>query len=124
MLTHPVARVSGLLPATRERERAEVFLMLLSLPLLSLMLPARRILASLIVLFFWQPSRARADLDPGFDQPYHLQIVLHIADNRFLTPIFQEQVERELRDHLQLTYGPLAKVEVVRHHPLLREVRA
>jgi len=119
MLMQPVAPVSRLLPASRERKRPEVFF-----TLLSLMLPARRILASLIVLFFWQPSRARADLDPGFDQPYHLQIVLHIADNRFLTPIFQEQVERELRDHLQLTYGPLAKVEVVRHHPLLREVRA
>src|SRR5439155_8322904 len=77
----------------------------------------------LIVCVCCLPSLARADLDPGLKQPYHLQIVLHIADNRFLTPIFQEQVERELRDHLQLAYGPLAEVEVVRHHPLLRVVR-
>jgi len=77
-----------------------------------------------LLLFLKVPSFARADFDPGLNQPYHLQIVLHIADNRFLTPIFQEQLERELRDHLQLTYGKFAKVKVVRNHPLLREVRA
>src|SRR5579859_5265366 len=80
------------------------------------------ILGSLLGFLFYS-SGAHADFDPGLNQPYHLQIVLHIADNRFLTPIFQEQVQRELRDHLQLAYGPLAKVEVVRQHPLLREVR-
>jgi tetratricopeptide (TPR) repeat protein len=79
---------------------------------------------ALIAWLFCSLPAARADFDPGLNQPYHLQIVLHIADNRFLTPIFQEQVQRELRDHLQLAYGPLAKVEVVRQHPLLREVRA
>ena len=80
-------------------------------------------LGCLLVYLFCDPSAVRADFDAGLNQPYHLQIVLRIADNRFLTPIFQEQVERELRDHLQLTYGKLAKVEVVRQHPLLREVR-
>src|SRR5262249_9530763 len=77
-----------------------------------------------LILFLQVPSFVRADFDPGLNQPYHLQIILHIAENRFLTPIFQEQLELELRDHLQLTYGKLAKVEVVRNHPLLREVRA
>jgi hypothetical protein len=75
------------------------------------------------VLVLLAPS-VRADLDPGLTTPYHLRVVLHIADNRFLTPIFQEQVERELRDHLQLSYGTLARVEVARSHPLLREVLA
>ena len=77
-----------------------------------------------LILFLQVPSFARADFDPGLNQPYHLQIILLIADNRFLTPIFLEQMERELRDHLQLTYGKLANVEVLRSHPLLREVRA
>ncbi len=36
---------------------------------------------------------ARAQLDSELDKPYRLQVVLHIADNRFLTPIFQEQVQ-------------------------------
>ncbi len=39
-----------------------------------------------------------------------------------MTPIFQEQVQRELHDQLQLTLGALARVEVVRDHPLLAEI--
>ncbi len=65
-----------------------------------------------------------SSLDPGLDRPYQLQVVLDFSENRFLTPIFQDQVERDLRDQLRQTYGPLAEVEVVRRHPLLREVQA
>jgi hypothetical protein len=72
-------------------------------------------------VFLW-PAPAHA-LDPDLKKPYNLQVVLHVADNRFLTPLFQEQLERELRDHLHLTFGALARVEVVRGHPLLGEVR-
>lgn len=61
-------------------------------------------------------------LDPGLDRPYRLRVVLHFAENRFLTTIFQEQVERDLRDLLQQTYGQLVEVEVVRQHARLREV--
>ena len=77
-----------------------------------------------ILAFLLLASPASAALDPGLKTPYQLRLVLHIADNRFLTPIFEEQMERELRDLLQLSYGALAKVEVVRSHPLLREVLA
>src|SRR5438128_2014385 len=54
-----------------------------------------------------------AALDPQLKNPYHLQVVLHIAENRFLTPVFREQVERDLGDQLRLAFGPLARVEVV-----------
>jgi tetratricopeptide (TPR) repeat protein len=65
----------------------------------------------------------RADLDPGLKKPYELHVVLHIAEHRALTPVFQDQVQRELRAHLRLTFGKLAHVTVLRAHPLLAEVR-
>src|SRR5206468_3837969 len=49
---------------------------------------------------------------------------LQVAEHRLLTPVFQQQLERELRGLLQLTYGPLARVEVVRVHRLLKDIRA
>jgi len=78
------------------------------------------VLLFVAVLLWASPARA---LDPELKKPYQLQVILHIADNRFLTPLFQEQLERELRDHLQLAFGALARVEVARSHPILREVR-
>lgn len=62
--------------------------------------------------------------EPATDRPYSLKVVLHFAENRFLTPVFQEQVERDLRAHLQQALGDLAEVDVVRKHPKLREVLA
>lgn len=67
---------------------------------------------------------ARAELDAGADRPYRLQVVLHVVPNRFLTSLFREQVRRSLRDQLRLTFGPLARVEVVAAHELLRDVEA
>lgn len=72
----------------------------------------------------WSTLVLGAVPDPQLKTPYNLRVVLHIAENRFLTPLFREQVERELGELLELTYGPLAKVEIVRNHPLLPEVRA
>jgi tetratricopeptide (TPR) repeat protein len=69
-------------------------------------------------------GKSPAQLDPELKKPYQLQVVLHIADHRFLTPLFRKQVERELADHLRLTYGPLARVEVVHRHPLLTDIHA
>lgn len=56
--------------------------------------------------------------------PYQLRIVLHFARHRLLTPVFQGQVERELRDGLQAALGDLAEVTVVRSHPRLGDVVA
>ena len=64
----------------------------------------------------------RAALDPLLKQPYRLQIVLEIADNRFLTPLFQDQVQRELAAQLKLNFGNLIEVQVVRQHPLLAAI--
>src|SRR5436309_6751576 len=69
-------------------------------------------------------SPARAALDPELKTPYQLRVVLQIADHRALTPVFQQQLQRELAGQLQLTYGPLARVEVVRVHRLLKDIRA
>jgi hypothetical protein len=81
----------------------------------------RRLLpAILIVLVAAAP--APAALDPELKKPYQLQVVLHVADNRALTPLFQEQFERALGDQLRQTFGALAQVEVTRKHPLLDEV--
>lgn len=78
-----------------------------------------------LVSFLCSPSLRGEPLphpDPGLDRPYKLQVVLHFAENRFFTPVFQEHVERDLRELLQQNYGPLAAVEVVRKHPRLRDV--
>src|SRR5262245_46533437 len=54
--------------------------------------------------------------------PYDVQVVLHIVENRFLTPLFQQQLQREIEDRLQLAFGPLAKVKTTRTHPLLGDI--
>src|SRR5207248_353196 len=59
----------------------------------------------------------------GF-QPYQLQVVLGIAKHPLLTPVFQQKMQRELRDSLQAALGRLARVEVVRDHPRLKEVES
>src|SRR5262249_8185599 len=69
-------------------------------------------------------SLAYAGLDPETDKPYTLQVVLGIAQHRLLTPVFQDQVLRELRDSLQAAMGDLTNVEVLRDHPLLKEIEA
>jgi hypothetical protein len=62
-------------------------------------------------------SAARA-----LQQPYHLHIVLHVAEHRLLTPVFRDRVERELRDSLQEALGELGRVELSRTHPMLQRV--
>jgi hypothetical protein len=67
---------------------------------------------------------ARGAQDPEINKPYHLQVVLHVAPNRLLTPIFRDLVQRQLRDSLQAALGDLAQVEIVPDHPLLKEVES
>lgn len=69
-------------------------------------------------------SGAKAALDPEIDKPYTLQVVLSLAEHRVFTPLFREQVERDVRDNLQAAFGELVKVTVIRDHPLLAEVRS
>jgi hypothetical protein len=77
-------------------------------------------LAALLV--FGSPA-ARA-LDAELNRPYHLQVILDLGGERGLTPVFADRVQRELHDILQTELGELARVEVVRDHPLLKDVRA
>src|SRR5437660_1516012 len=77
------------------------------------------LVVSLLFVFCFQ---AVAELPTETSKPYHLQIMLRFAQHRLLTDVFQDKVQRELRDSLQAALGDLAKVEVVRDHPRLREV--
>jgi tetratricopeptide (TPR) repeat protein len=65
----------------------------------------------------------KAAPDPELKTPYDIRVVLHLAEHRMLTPQFQKLLESQLRDQLQLMLGKLAKVEVVRAHPLLNDIR-
>jgi hypothetical protein len=71
-----------------------------------------RLCASFLLLGLFATA-ARAQLDPELKKPYHLQVVLHIADNRALTQFFQEELQRSVGDQLRQTFGELAKVDVV-----------
>jgi tetratricopeptide (TPR) repeat protein len=54
-----------------------------------------------------------AGLDPELDQPYRLQVVLHLSDHRALTVPFCDKLQRDLHDSLQAALGKLARVEVL-----------
>jgi hypothetical protein len=51
-------------------------------------------------------------------------VVLDFADNRALTDLFKDQVQRELTDNLRAAFGKLANVTVVRKHDALKEIEA
>jgi hypothetical protein len=90
--------------------------------------PARLVcqllLGWLILASSSQAQQPPGHLDPESDKPYRLHVVVRVADNRFLTPLFQEQVLSGVRDHLRLALSALADVEVTTAHPLLAEVVA
>jgi hypothetical protein len=90
----------------------------------SLALRANRRLSFLPVigLLLFLSSPAQASLDPETKKPYQLQIVLQIASNRAFTPLFQEQLQRDVQDQLKIFFGALAHIEVTRAHPLLRDI--
>jgi hypothetical protein len=77
------------------------------------------LLCSLLFCLGASPVRA---LDPEVSKPYHLKVVLRIADHRLLKGIFSDQVPRELQDSLQAALGRLTRVEVVTDHPKLKEI--
>ena len=83
---------------------------------------AAPLLAALFSLSFCAPLSAA--LDPEVKKPYTMQVVLHFAQHRLLTPVFQSQVEHELKDGLQAALGDLAQVKIVYQHPRLDEVIA
>src|SRR5947209_1053967 len=72
------------------------------------------------------PRPAAADLDAETTKPYQLRVVLHVEEHRALTPIFQDQLKRQLEDLLRHSFGPLVNVGVERwqaaKHPVLKEI--
>lgn len=76
----------------------------------------------LLSLILFPTSLARAALDPETEKPYQLQVVLRMAENRVLTPVFRDLVRRQLGDSLQAALGDLAHVEIVSEHPLVKDI--
>ncbi len=76
------------------------------------------------IAFFAPTTCVRAELDPHTKTPYQLQVVLHIAPSRVFTPLFQEQLQRDVKNQLRLSFGRLAHVEVTHDHPLLHAIEA
>lgn len=69
-----------------------------------------------VVLLCLAPLSARAA------EPYHLQIVLTVANQRTLTDVLQDRLERELGEGLQAALAGMARVSVVRTHELLPRI--
>jgi hypothetical protein len=67
-------------------------------------------------------SSASAAYDDDAQKPYKVQLVLRFAENKQLTPAFQDKVERELLNSLQGALGEMGEVEVVHEHPKLKEI--
>jgi tetratricopeptide (TPR) repeat protein len=67
-------------------------------------------------------GESSAQLDPETDSPYLLQIVVRVPDHPPFTPVFKDQVKRELRDSLRAAFADMVRVEVLDSHPLLQEI--
>ena len=89
--------------------------------------PQAALLLALCSLYLCGESRA---LDPELTTPYKVKVVLQVAPNRLLTPIFREQLRRDLRQGLQGALGAMGEVEVIdlaempadKREPLWQEV--
>jgi hypothetical protein len=57
------------------------------------------------------------------DEPYRMEVVIEVARHKLLTPVFREQIAREVRDGLQSALGKLVRVRVTDKHALLPEIR-
>lgn len=72
--------------------------------------PQAALLFALCSLCLCGESRA---LDPELTAPYKVQVVLRVAPNRLLTPVFKEQLRRDLQQGLQAALGAMGEVEVI-----------
>jgi hypothetical protein len=76
------------------------------------------------------PSSFAHALDPELTTPYKVQVVPRVAPNRLLTPIFKEQLRRDLQRGLKGALGAMGEVEVIdlaetapdKQEPLWKEV--
>jgi hypothetical protein len=96
--------------------------------------PLAKPLAALLALssFVLCPLSFAHALDPELTTPYKVRVVLRVAPNRLLTPIFKEQLRRDLQQGLQAALGAMGEVEVIdpdtvpaeKQEPLWQEVAA
>jgi hypothetical protein len=85
-----------------------------------------------VLSFVLVPSSFAYALDAELTTPYKVQVVLRVAPNRLLTPIFKEQLRRDLQRGLQGALGAMGEVEVIdladvapdKQEPLWKEVAA
>ncbi len=54
--------------------------------------------------------------------PYKLRLVVHVAQNRLLTDVFRDRLERELHDGFQAAMGEMGQVTAMHEHPRLKDV--
>jgi len=76
----------------------------------------------LVGLLLFLPAAAHAQSE--LKQPYNLHIVVHVAENRLLTEVFRDRIERELHDGFQAALGDMGRVKVSHEHPRLDDVLA
>jgi tetratricopeptide (TPR) repeat protein len=67
--------------------------------------------AALLLFSLCLCGESRA-FDAELDKPYKVQVVLRVAPTRLLTPIFKEQLRRDLQQGLQAALGAMGEVEV------------
>jgi hypothetical protein len=85
-----------------------------------------KVISALLTFLALSPTTLQAaEGEPGplqGGEPYKLQIVLTVAQQRMLTEVLQDTLERELSEGLQAALGGMARVDVVRHHELVAKI--
>jgi hypothetical protein len=77
-----------------------------------------------LLALFLIPTSAFAQGEPVTRRPYDVQVVILLAEHRFLsTELFQSQFPREVVQQSNLALGPLARVDLAASHPLTESIR-
>ena len=58
-------------------------------------------------------------LESQSQEPYHITIAIQYSDDPIFTRVYQETLQRQVAGQLANDFGPVAKIQVVREHPLL-----
>ncbi|MFM7148390.1 MAG: hypothetical protein ACKO23_00950, partial [Gemmataceae bacterium] len=78
-------------------------------------------MTSLAALFLIHAGVSTGQPAPGIAEsksPYDYQVVLQLEPHRSFTPIFREQIRREIKDSLKSALGPMARIQVSEQNPL------
>ncbi|MBS0208247.1 MAG: hypothetical protein JSS27_04760 [Planctomycetes bacterium] len=75
--------------------------------------------AGLITMLLLGLTAEEAPLAPRAAEPYRVTVALQVSRDPLFTRLFNDSLERQVRDQLASYFGELAVVEVVREHPLI-----